>query len=201
MVHTLVTFHAHPDDEAIAVRRHDGARQGRRTPRRARRRDARRAGRDTRPACSPTARRSPTAGSPRRRAGGRDPRRRPRRVPRLPRLGHGRRADQRRARLLRGRRHRRGRAPAGTHPRRKSTPTCSPSTTTTAATAIPTTSRCTGSACAPPRSPARRGLRGDDEPRPLQAADGRATGGVGRHRRRRPADASRDRHARRRPKR
>ena len=52
MGYTLVTFHAHPDDEAIATRRHDGARQGRRAPRRARRRDARRARRDRAPTCS-----------------------------------------------------------------------------------------------------------------------------------------------------
>ena len=61
----------------------------------------------------------------------------------------------------------------------KRTPTCSPSTTTTAATAIPITSRCTGSA---PRGRDRghaARVRSDDEPRPLPAPDRRtATGDV-----------------------
>ena len=91
------------------VRRHDGAREGRRAPRRPRGRDARRARRDPRRRARPTARRSPNDASPRRRSAARDPRRRPRRVPRLRRLRHGGRADQRRSRQLRGRRRRRSR--------------------------------------------------------------------------------------------
>ena len=58
------------------------------------------------------------------------------------------------ASLLAGRR-RRGRRAARRDPARGVAPTCSPSTTTTAATAIPTTSRCTASACGRPSSPAR----------------------------------------------
>ena len=154
MSYTLVLFHAHPDDEAIATggtmarAKSEGhrvvlvvgdARRARRA--RTRRARARRAAR--RPARRRAAR------------GGRDPRRRPGRVPRLPRLGHGRRADQPRARA-------RSRAPTSKRPRpgsrassATSTPTCSRSTTRTATTGTPITSRCTASACGRPSSPAR----------------------------------------------
>ena len=58
--------------------------------------------------------------------------------------------------LLAGRR-RRGRRAAGGRSCATRTPTSSPSTTTTAATATPTTSRSTGSACGPPSWPASTG--------------------------------------------
>ena len=155
MPYTLVLFHAHPDDEAIATggTMARAKSEGHRvvlvsaTTRRARRVRARRAraGRDAR---RPAGRRAAR--------GGRRARRRPGRVPRLPRLRHGRRADQRRARLVRERRRRRGRGAARRASSTRSTPTCSRSTTRTATTGTPTTSRCTASACARPSSPGTR---------------------------------------------
>ena len=152
MPYTLVLFHAHPDDEAIATggtmarATSDGHRVvlvsatrgelGEHAP------DSLGAGRR---ACRPPGRRTAR--------GGRDPRRRPGRVPRLPRLGHGRRADERRAGLVRA-------APTSTKPRpgsrrssRGARRRAHRSTTRTATTATPITSRCTSSACAPPSSP------------------------------------------------
>ena len=63
--YTLVTFHAHPDDESIATGGHDGPRQGRGTSRRARRRDPAASWASTRPTRSRPTRRSPSAASPR----------------------------------------------------------------------------------------------------------------------------------------
>ena len=84
---TFVTFHAHPDDESITVRRHHARRGRRRSPRRARRRDPRRTRRDSVRACSARARRSPSGGSIGDPARRRRPRRRAGRVPRLPDSG------------------------------------------------------------------------------------------------------------------
>ena len=172
MVQTLVTFHAHPDDDAIqcggtmARAKADGHRvvlvvatRGELGEIRAgvldRRRGARR--------------------SPRRRdaSRGRDPRRRPRRIPRLRRLRDGGRADERRAGLLRGRRRRGGRARLARLLARR---------TRRRAHRLRRQRRLRPSR-PHPGAPGRRargrdrrnarGVRGDDEPRPLQAADGR----------------------------
>ena len=155
MGHTLVTFHAHPDDDAIqcggtmARAKAEGHRVVLVVATRGELGEIR-AGVLTDGEALAERRVAET------KAAAGDPRRRPGRVPRLPRLRHGGRGHQRRGRQLRRRRRRRGRDAPCSATRKRNTPTCSRSTTTTAATAIPITSRCTASASARPRSRERR---------------------------------------------
>ena len=98
----------------------------------------------------PTAssRRRRVAHRPARRRGARrrrGPRRAARGVPRLPRLGHGRRAHHEGPRVLRDGRPRRGGRPASPRSCGRRTPRSSRCTTSAATTGTPTTSRCTGS--------------------------------------------------------
>ena len=149
---TLVCFHAHPDDEAHRHRRHDGRGGRRRPPGGARARHPGRARRAGRPACSPRASRSGSAGSSRPTASAEILG-----VERVEFLGYvdsgmmGEPTNDDPACFWQADVEEAA-EPPGRDPPRGATPTCSRSTTTTAATATPTTSRCTGSGAGPPSS-------------------------------------------------
>ena len=89
---TLVSFHAHPDDEAITDRRHHGQGRRRRPPGGPRVRHPGRARRGRRRRARPTARRSGSGGSRRRHRAAEILGVEPGRVPRLRRLRHDGRA-------------------------------------------------------------------------------------------------------------
>ena len=152
---TLVSFHAHPDDESIQT--------GGTLAKAARRRPpvvlvfaTRGEHGEVAEASSTRARRSASAA---RRSATRSAEilgRAARRVPRLRRLRDGGHAGERPRRLLLARRRRRSRRGGWRTCSRRSRPTSSRSTTRTASTGTPTTSRCTASACGRPSWPARR---------------------------------------------
>ncbi len=140
---TLVLFHAHPDDEAITTGGTMAPRRGRGPPGGPRARDAGRGGRSRRRRARTRRDARANAASPRPRAAADVLGVAARRVPRLPRLGHGRRRRRTTRPAPSGR-------PTSTRPRRAWPRSSSArmrrssrSTTSGAATAIPTTSRST----------------------------------------------------------